>query len=412
MTDDAALFAAALAHPDADTPRLVLADWFDDHGEEELAWALRTNDDIIPFLADLIRWDRMPVAATIETRDGHIVNRWVSQYWAELLVRYRDQIPQPPGAPTAYDPDAGWTFIASAEQPGPGAFLMAWQAARRRQVAGLREAASRAAADWPQLSVTFPAGEDAQAVEMRAVLVHELVIRGHDLRVVDGWGAIWDDIATRSHPLFWLPPKLLPLEDTIPDVLPQYHSFRPFPVHATHPPLPTRGLVMVGATNSAEPTASSPAWAAVRGMRDESNGRLEAREVMLAAAFSAREEWSGWFESLPIPSVRAHGVHHPQVRRVLPSDVFRGLFQTAQSGGAYGGARGAAYARLHAWKSLGWLAGMGPDAACAEVARVAERCRWYSYESDWFYQVAWDLGMICVRPDGMTVAALAATDTE
>lgn len=55
MTDDAALFAAALAHPGQDTPRLVLADWYDDHDEIELAWALRTVPGIIPFLADLTR---------------------------------------------------------------------------------------------------------------------------------------------------------------------------------------------------------------------------------------------------------------------------------------------------------------------------------------------------------------------
>ena len=43
MTDDAALFAACLARPSDDTPRLVLADWYDDHGEDEFAWALRAQ---------------------------------------------------------------------------------------------------------------------------------------------------------------------------------------------------------------------------------------------------------------------------------------------------------------------------------------------------------------------------------
>lgn len=33
MTDRDALFRAVLAHPDDDTPRLVLADWLDDHGD-------------------------------------------------------------------------------------------------------------------------------------------------------------------------------------------------------------------------------------------------------------------------------------------------------------------------------------------------------------------------------------------
>lgn len=41
MTDRAALEAAVLAHPDDDTPRLVFADWLDDHGEPERAELIR-----------------------------------------------------------------------------------------------------------------------------------------------------------------------------------------------------------------------------------------------------------------------------------------------------------------------------------------------------------------------------------
>lgn len=37
MTDRDALVAAVLANPAEDTPRLVYADWLDDHDEPELA---------------------------------------------------------------------------------------------------------------------------------------------------------------------------------------------------------------------------------------------------------------------------------------------------------------------------------------------------------------------------------------
>jgi uncharacterized protein (TIGR02996 family) len=41
MSDRAALLAAVVARPDDDTPRLVLADWLDDHGEADRAEFVR-----------------------------------------------------------------------------------------------------------------------------------------------------------------------------------------------------------------------------------------------------------------------------------------------------------------------------------------------------------------------------------
>jgi uncharacterized protein (TIGR02996 family) len=41
MTDEDALLAAILAHPDEDTPRLIYADWLDEHGHPERAEFIR-----------------------------------------------------------------------------------------------------------------------------------------------------------------------------------------------------------------------------------------------------------------------------------------------------------------------------------------------------------------------------------
>jgi uncharacterized protein (TIGR02996 family) len=41
MSDEEALFAAILAHPDEDTPRLVYADWLQEHGDEPRADFIR-----------------------------------------------------------------------------------------------------------------------------------------------------------------------------------------------------------------------------------------------------------------------------------------------------------------------------------------------------------------------------------
>jgi hypothetical protein len=47
-------------------------------------------------------------------------------------------------------------------------------------------------------------------------------------------------------------------------------------------------------------------------------------------------------------------------------------------------------------------------------AGLASRCLWVSWDaaSEWYCQVAWDLGLLAVRPDGMSLAVLAATDTD
>src|SRR5262245_12848054 len=41
MSDEAALLAAIQTHPDEDTPRLMYADWLDEHGQPERAEFIR-----------------------------------------------------------------------------------------------------------------------------------------------------------------------------------------------------------------------------------------------------------------------------------------------------------------------------------------------------------------------------------
>ena len=46
MSDEAALLAAILAHPDEDTPRLMFADWLDEHGQPERAEFIRVQCEL------------------------------------------------------------------------------------------------------------------------------------------------------------------------------------------------------------------------------------------------------------------------------------------------------------------------------------------------------------------------------
>lgn len=65
MTDDELLLAAALEEPRDDTPRLALADWFDEHDEPDLAAGLRAVPQTVAFLAELVPWHVVPSFALV-----------------------------------------------------------------------------------------------------------------------------------------------------------------------------------------------------------------------------------------------------------------------------------------------------------------------------------------------------------
>ncbi len=81
MDDRAALLAAVCERPDDDTPRLVFADWCDDHGDSEYARFIRTQVG----LARIPEWDRLwvrtrhrdPALVTGHTfRDRYTLPEW------------------------------------------------------------------------------------------------------------------------------------------------------------------------------------------------------------------------------------------------------------------------------------------------------------------------------------------------
>jgi hypothetical protein len=73
-----------------------------------------------------------------------------------------------------------------------------------------------------------------------------------------------------------------------------------------------------------------------------------------------------------------------------------------------------AYGRLAAWKSLASLVGVAETASFDEVCDAVSQSDWCSIESTakWFYNVAWDFGIVCVRPDKRHIAVLAASDED
>lgn len=402
MTEDELLFAAALANPAEDTPRLVLADWFDEHDEPAFAAALRANRGVVAFLGELLRWDAPPT---------YPYDFSLALPTAQLLTRYIKLFPVPPGVRTTLD------ATMHGDPLNHAAFLGHWQRERRQQVGALRERAAREA-DKLAAQRAFNGAPDAQQFEEQSCRLHESVLR--ELAPARIVGAL-DHAARmrdRGHPLAWLPLALLGPDGELPRRAPRfgpagttsYGTIRagdPLPVRALGPDAPA-------VTDSERVAPESPAFAAVRGWAEESNGDLEGHVFRLDRALDADAVGRLWFSRLPADALGAAILAaNWSVSRLPASGALGALFAAAQGGGAYGRAEWGAYARLHAWRSLGALAGCAPAARAEEVAAEALRCQWFDFAgTSWFANIAWDLGLICVRPDRRSVALLAATDTD
>jgi hypothetical protein len=157
----------------------------------------------------------------------------------------------------------------------------------------------------------------------------------------------------------------------------------------------------------------SPVFAAVRGWTDGWDGQFEGHVFQLDRPLAADAVGKLWFSRLPADSLNAALVTATWSLNCVPtSGALGALFTAAQGGGAYTHGEWGAYGRLHAWRSLGALVGCAPTARAEEVAAEALRCEWFDFGgTEWFDRAAWDLGLMCVRPDRRTVALLAATDT-
>jgi hypothetical protein len=273
------------------------------------------------------------------------------------------------------------------------------------------------------LASSHPAEELAEAFtgnaseELRACLVHELVLRGAAVTEtpgIAGWAASphW-----RHHPLGWLPLALSDVEGQ-PD-LPSY-SARGSSHAMPYGPSAHRGMwVDAGAhVPSVEETTTEAAaeviGTAVANWAEESNGRIEARVFDLAAVPKA-EVVPSVLLGLDLECLKGAGKETAfSVAACRPDQAWRVLFAAASTGGAYNsGARGA-YGRLAAWQSLAGLCGTAEGAPVEEVEACARECAWYGFGADteWFERVAWDIGLICVTPGRRRLAVLAATDTD
>lgn len=266
--------------------------------------------------------------------------------------------------------------------------------------------------------VLVHAGDKPEHQEILACWVHELVLRGHSLVGHEEVARFHERLVRLGHPLGTLPLELLDVEREAPSYMPLYGEEglgeaiavleRGATSAKTVPP------PAVGQANSValvdEPALVERLATAVRPWSDAKNGKLEAKAFTIDPPVDVTGAWL--LRALPLDAVA--GVRRLEVDRAPPETVFGALFAAAANGGSYSSGLGGAYGRRAAWTSFGALAGMDADAKVTSVAEASASCAWLTFRAagPWFHDVAWDLGIVALRPDGKTVAVLAATDNE
>ncbi|MFF9017996.1 DUF6183 family protein [Streptomyces sp. NPDC014870] len=306
-----------------------------------------------------------------------------------------------------------------ATNPGPGNVVQALRLVSSTEVAQ-REldhyTASLLASGHPaeELAAAFTGNASE---ELRACLVHELVLRGVAVTETPGIAGWATSPHWKHHPLGWLPLALSDVEGQ-PD-LPSYstrgssHSMPYGPSENVRVAV-ERGAHVPSAEETTTPAVAKRISAAVANWAEESNGRIEARVFGLAAPLDA-ESVPSVLLTLELQCLKDAGRKTAfSVVACPPDQAWRVLFAAASSGGAYNsGARGA-YGRLAAWQSLACLAGAAEGVPAEAVEARARECAWYGFDAatKWFERVAWDIGLASVSPEGRRLAVLAATDTD
>lgn len=252
--------------------------------------------------------------------------------------------------------------------------------------------------------------------ELLACWMHEVVLCGTALDREPVARRFQEKLVATNHPLGAFPLHLLDAEREAPTYMPMYgaeaiqravSSLESGEALSTRTVPPPADPEAPRATPVEDPALERKLREAVNPWMEASKGKCEARVFSLTPAASASA--GRWLlRGLPIASTQGKGLELAGA----PADaVWGALFAAAANGGAYSTGLGGAYGRKAAWTSFAAL--VGADAAPSEVDRVAANTHFLMFGgTDFFFDVAWDLGVAAIRPGGGSVAVLAATDTD
>jgi hypothetical protein len=225
---------------------------------------------------------------------------------------------------------------------------------------------------WAELEPHLAPGPE------RAMVAHERIVRGEDLR-----GADFDRQTLE------LPAALEAWEPGYPAAV--YHADRAeFPT----PPSPTFAWVETpgAAPSTAEPESIEALAALTAVWVDQSSGRSEVREVHGTA----------------LEAIGALGIHRVGVARVEPSSATAWMAWAAASGGAYGRRSGGATGRFAAWWAVAALAGVEWPPEPGELGEAVAELAWHLWTDG--SPEGWRLQLAVEDPGHGLAWALSAID--
>ena len=272
------------------------------------------------------------------------------------------------------------------------------------------------------LAVVFAGGgvPGGASEELRACLVHEMVLRGVAVTEAPGIARWASSPHWRRHRLGWLPLSLSSIEEA--PYLPRYSAGPISDYSRSFGPSEGPGLLLGRALTARVPAAretttpsmaSAMAVAVAAGPRNPTDISRPGSSILPGPLMQrwSRTRWQRWAlsacagspggagsRSLParLPGHGKRSSWRPR-RAALTTGVISGLTVVWRRGGPSPG-------------SPVPLKGRRPPRWNARY----KTCDWFSFDADtdWFDQVAWDIGLAAVRPGRQRLAVLAATDTD
>ncbi len=252
--------------------------------------------------------------------------------------------------------------------------------------------------------------------ELMACWMQEHLIRHGSIGEHSQVAAFWSGLAQRQHPLTALPLRLLPSESHLWELLPTYRSTdarsvtsrRSVDESQCEPAVLDKRLTIEGLL-----TVPDDLTRPFAGWLKESNGRVDAHACAISEGTFDRADFAETLLRLDVSALAGAGSQDIRCHKVPYERALEALFSAGSGGGAYGGSVHAAYARLFAWRSMAaFMRVQFTD--LEELDRLARDSMWFLFDSssDWFYDIAWDIGVVCIPSDGRSMTLLAATDTD
>ncbi len=417
MATEDAFVAALLDAPGDEATRLVYADWLEERGDAR-ADAVRAHPELFAFLSGLR-------STTDETKMFDTLGGWVFGGRIDLvrsLRRYLACHPSPartipdlPGMPGSRMAALFTTLTPLAMEESAAPHLR-WLRDNPPTTEDVLATASRLAYERPPgdlFAILEAFADEAAYLEFLGCLSHEMVLRGFVLDGLPAAEGVSARLRESGHPLGRLPLHLTAAEGDLRRWLPRYAFggrgraplFGAF-TRPTATPL-GQGPAFDGVIERDDVVGSEGLHAAVRTW-----SALEGQVFNCSDSLTEEDLSAGLLLSLGLDCLYGATEGDIRAERVTACDVFADLFSASSTGTGHMPGRFGAHGRLEAMRSLGALVGV--DTSVDVIASAACCCLWVRFEARtaWFHQVTWDLGLLAVRPDRMSIAVLAATDTD